>query len=92
VTDLQIDVSALRDAAQGLRNAAGLVPTAAPIDASGCGSPAVIGAVEEFNMWAKVTFTTLASKLQDQAASADAAATEFEEREAELAANAGGQP
>ncbi|MDF1479353.1 hypothetical protein PYV02_09695 [Leifsonia sp. H3M29-4] len=92
MTDLQIDVSALRNAAQGLRNSSGHVPTGAPVDAGGCGSSSVIGAVEEFNMWAMVTFTTLASKLESQASAADAAATEFETREAEIAADAGGTP
>jgi len=92
VSDLEIDAEAVRAAAQGLRNAASRIQPMAPVDASGCGSGSVIGAVEEFNMWARVTLTTLRSKLESQAQEADAAVTAYEQADAGIAADAGGQP
>ena len=90
MSDLYIDAETVRSAADQLEQAADMLPTGVPVDASGCGSPAVIAAVENFNMWAKVTLMLTAGKLAAQAASADASATEFERIEAEIAANASG--
>lgn len=92
MSDLHIDLETVRNAAAACDTAAGSVPTALPVDASGCGSSAVTSAVDDFNLWAKVTYLMIAGRLRGQADDAYGAATAWEQAEAEIAANAGGQP
>ena len=82
---LQVDVVALRAAANTLRGAADSVPVGSPADAAGCGSSAVTAAVENFNMWARLSGQILAGKLRSGAESADLAATTFEQTEGAIA-------
>lgn len=90
MSDLQVDVEVIRSVAASLTEASGLVPTTLAADASGCGSPVVLAAIEELNMWAKVSFMTLAGRLTMQANDASGAATLYEQQDADLAAGTGG--
>ncbi|WP_309617515.1 type VII secretion target [Salinibacterium sp.] len=88
---LQVDVAALRAAANSLRGAADSVPVGTAADASGSGSAAVAAAVENVNMWARLSGQILAGKLRSGADTADLAATTFERTDAAMAsALAGG--
>jgi hypothetical protein len=89
MTDLNVDVAALRAVAEAMREAALALPTTLAVDAGGCGSSAVLAAAESFNMWSMVTVQTFVGKLNGSADNADFAASQFETMEAELAAAAG---
>ena len=84
MTNLIVDVPALRAVADTMREAALALPTTLAVDAGGCGSAAVLAAAESFNMWSKITAQTFAGKLNGAAENADFAATEFENMEAAL--------
>lgn len=86
MSDLDIDVPALQGAALTLRSAADAVPLEQAIDASGCGSPAVISAVDTFNLWARATGQIVAGRFRNSGDDADAAVAEYLRADDELAA------
>lgn len=90
MTNLIVDVPALRAVANTMREAALALPTTLAVDVGGCGSPAVLAAAESFNMWSKITAQTFAGKLNASGDDADFAATEFELMEAELTGSVSG--
>jgi hypothetical protein len=91
VSSLDIDTTVLRGIANSVRSIADTVPKAPVIDLAASGSASVASAAESFNLWAVLTGTLLAGKLDSLAGKADAAALAYEVQEQE-AADAAAQP
>jgi hypothetical protein len=78
VSTFDIDSTALRGIAANLRTYADTLPKTPVLDLAGAGSPTVASAAESFNLWAVVTGTLVAGKLEKLATDAEVAATAFE--------------
>jgi hypothetical protein len=84
--DLEVNAEALRSSASLLRSGADGIPlSAAGVDAGNCGSPIVVGAADEFSLWAALTAQGVVAKLRSAAEVADLAAAAYSEADLALA-------
>ncbi|MBH0008586.1 hypothetical protein [Salinibacterium sp. SWN1162] len=88
--DLHIDTAAVSDIAVRLSHVADAVPDNLSIDASDSCSAAIVAAIEDVNMWARVAAHGFEGRIRAAGVSASMAAAAFEQADADLASAAKG--
>ena len=88
--DLNIDTSAIRDAASTLAGLIGDVPQHSLVDLNGCGSAQVANAAAQFDLWVVLTGRIVNERIEALRDDATAVADEADSVEAALAAGLGG--